>query len=127
MSKYTTAVAVLVFVLLSAVTGYHIIQNEEIAEYYQQSQEWCDERDGDLVNNRVIGDAGGLYCQLPGGESVPMDRVAETDFKADGPDDVASGQEHFLSNYLGGILLTVMAVVIILAFSLSREVNDGDD
>lgn len=44
----------------------------EAEQYFEDSAEWCDSRDGELVNYMAIGPGGGLHCELPNGTSVSM-------------------------------------------------------
>lgn len=69
-----TAITIGVTLVIGIYLGITIFDGD-FAEYVNESEEWCSERDGELVNERVVGDAGGLYCQLPNGTSVPMDEV----------------------------------------------------
>lgn len=50
---------------------------DELREYADASEEWCEEqRGGDLVNVHAIWH-GGLHCELPNGTSIHMTEVEE--------------------------------------------------
>jgi len=50
--------------------------SDEMQAYMEQSEQWCEDRGGELVNvNAVVG--GGLHCDLPNGPSVHMNNVIE--------------------------------------------------
>lgn len=73
MIESSTAVTVVVAlcVVFVGVSVYNAAGGEGIAEYANESKEWCDERDGYLVNEQAFID-GGLYCHLENGTSVRM-------------------------------------------------------
>lgn len=67
-----------VVVVLFAVVGFQLFQvaaSEDVKEFAERSTEWCEERNGSLANENVIGEHGGLHCHLPNGTSVHMDEV----------------------------------------------------
>jgi len=50
--------------------------SDEMEAYMEQSEQWCEDRGGTLVNvNAFIG--GGLHCELPNGTSVHMNNLIE--------------------------------------------------
>lgn len=72
----------LIAVILVAVvllTGFQVVSaatSGEMQEYTQESEEWCDARNGELYNSMSV-IHGGLHCQLPNGTSVHMHEVIE--------------------------------------------------
>lgn len=48
--------------------------SDELREYVERSQDWCDDRDGELVNVQAVLH-GGLHCDLPNGTSIHMTEV----------------------------------------------------
>jgi len=74
------SVGILVVTLgITAFVGVQVVAgltSPEMQEYMEQSQEWCEDRNGELVNvMAVIG--GGLHCDLPDGTTVHMGNVVE--------------------------------------------------
>lgn len=54
-----------------------IANNDELGEYLNESEQWCNEHNGELVNSHAIMH-GGLHCDLPNGTSVHMHEVIDT-------------------------------------------------
>lgn len=77
--RVLVVVAALLVALLT-VSVYSAATSDEVAEYMEESEEWCDERDGYLVNENAILN-GGLYCHFDNGTSVHMPDVIEMEDK----------------------------------------------
>lgn len=76
--RWSGVVMVLVVALIISVVGIQtmsVAASDDLRDYVDRSEEWCDSRDGQLVNSRVIGPHGGLHCELPNGTSVHMSEV----------------------------------------------------
>lgn len=56
-----------------------VINSGRLAEGMDKSQEWCENHNGTLANSNVIGEHGGLHCELPNGTSVHMHEVINTE------------------------------------------------
>ena len=76
-----------VFAVTLALAGYVGFQvvgaatSDDMQAYMEQSEDWCEERNGTLVNvNAVWG--GGLHCDLPNGSTVHMKNVIEVNENA---------------------------------------------
>lgn len=72
------SVAVTVVMLLTTLLlGFSVFQSASAGalEYTGKADEWCEERDGRLYNAQVIGDHGGLHCELPNGTTVHMHEI----------------------------------------------------
>lgn len=70
----------LVVVAVVAFVGLQVVDAATSAKakmYVEQSEQWCQGRNGELYNARVIGSHGGLHCELPNGTTVHMDNVVE--------------------------------------------------
>lgn len=65
-----------------AIMGFSFLAIDAMAQesepYIEDSREWCDERDGELFNARVIGEHGGLHCEFENGTTVHMREVIDT-------------------------------------------------
>jgi hypothetical protein len=73
-SVYVPVVAVgIISLILLGMTGVPLATDYE-GEIHE-SAEWCDNHDGELVQNNVIGPQGGLYCEFDNGTSVHMNNV----------------------------------------------------
>jgi len=66
----TAVVALIGLQVVSAATS------PETQAYMEESEEWCDNQNGTLVNSHAILH-GGLHCDLPNGTSVHMSNVIE--------------------------------------------------
>jgi putative hemolysin len=52
-----------------------LMQLPEAIEASQAFSDWCAAQGGNLYNAQVIGDHGGLHCELPNGTTVHADQV----------------------------------------------------
>jgi hypothetical protein len=69
--------ALLVIGLVGVSVVGHVMSDSTQA-YINQSEQWCNSHNGELVNvQAVIG--GGLHCDLPNGTSVHMRDVVEVE------------------------------------------------
>lgn len=50
---------------------------QEVDQWHERSEEWCDNHDGDLQESFAGGKYSGLECDLPSGKTVDMGDVAE--------------------------------------------------
>jgi len=77
----TTAALTIGIALVACVAGVQVLEtvadDQSMAEYYNESEQWCNDRGGELFSARVIGDHGGLHCVLENGTHVHMDDVVE--------------------------------------------------
>jgi len=77
----TTSVAImLIVVLIAGFVGVQVVDaatSEETQQYYEQSEQWCTDRGGDLYNAQAI-THGGLHCELENGTTVHMRDVMES-------------------------------------------------
>lgn len=64
-------VLIAVFVLVSTVSA---VMNGQMQEDIKQSEQWCDERGGELINVQAVVD-GGLHCRLENGTSIRMAEI----------------------------------------------------
>lgn len=79
MTDYTSAAAAVVLVLVGIGVLLLLVSTASgatYAEYLSDSQDWCDNHDGDLYNARAFFH-GGLHCDLPNGTHVHMGDVVE--------------------------------------------------
>jgi len=76
---HPTLLIVLTMAVVSGFVGYHAIHSfatsEEMQNYVNESAEWCEDHNGELVNSNVIGSHGGLHCEFNNGTSVHMNEV----------------------------------------------------
>ena len=74
----------LIVACVVAYVGFQVVgavTSDDMQAYMEQSEEWCEERNGTLVNvNAVWG--GGLHCDLPNGSTVHMQNVIEVNANA---------------------------------------------
>lgn len=79
MPQPTTIVTVAIAVVIVVATGGQLVlSGDYIRESVEDAAEWCDNHDGKLVNSNVVGDHGGLHCELPNGSTVHMDDVIDS-------------------------------------------------
>ncbi len=76
--------APVILALVAVVTGMLGVQviaatSGSLDSYVTESEAWCDEHNGELYNAQVVGDHGGLHCELPNGTSVHMHEVVDRD------------------------------------------------
>lgn len=72
-----SAAAITIALVVSLLVGVMIggaVTSDEFRDYINQSEQWCENRDGELVNVNGIWD-GGLHCDLPNGTSVHMQDI----------------------------------------------------
>jgi len=76
----TTSVAImLIVVLLTGFVGVQVVDaatSEKTQDYYEQSEQWCSDHNGELYNAQAIAH-GGLHCELENGTTVHMSDVME--------------------------------------------------
>lgn len=80
------AVGLAIGLILAGIGGFIVMEaatDEEFQQYIEDSEAWCDAHDGELHNAQVIGEHGGLHCELPNGTSVHMHEVADYNFTHD--------------------------------------------
>lgn len=56
------------------VVGSTAAGNGAIADHFEQSEQWCDDHDGELHNSMSVVH-GGLHCELENGTTVHMSEV----------------------------------------------------
>lgn len=76
-----TIVRIFTALLVAGLLGVSIVghvTSEDTQQYINQSESWCENHNGELVNvHAVFG--GGLHCDLPNGTSVHMSDVVEVE------------------------------------------------
>ena len=73
-AHYVQYLAIVVIIGLVGFQAVTVATSGELGEYVQESEAWCDQRGGELVNSRAFFH-GGLHCYLPNGTSVHMSEV----------------------------------------------------
>jgi len=64
--------------IIAALLGFYIVAGAQgdVEAFHEDSEEWCEERNGELYNAKSVAH-GGLHCQLENGTTVHMSEVVE--------------------------------------------------
>lgn len=77
-SVHPTSITLVVALAIAAFVGFQVVSGVmeyHNSDYMNESAEWCEDHNGELVNSNVFGSHGGLHCDLPNGTSVHMSDV----------------------------------------------------
>lgn len=104
--------------VIVAALGFTIVDeatSPEARAFFETAEAWCADHGGELTNAQVIGDHGGLHCDL-GEQSVHMGEVADAGWPADASAVPEPGGGTSLET-VAPLLLAALALILIWATS----------
>lgn len=80
-SRALAVVTGLVIASFVGVLMFQMVTSEQTQQFVEESQDWCDDHDGQVVRVMSV-NHGGLHCDLPNGTSVHMNQIIDLEESA---------------------------------------------